>query len=51
VNEGVISDHLGDVYLELGQPDKAAYYWGRSLRFDPALKGVREKLNKLQSAH
>ncbi len=45
--EGAIWDHLGDVYFGLGQPDKAGYHWQRSLQFDPSIKGVREKLQRL----
>lgn len=45
--DGSISDHLGDVYLQLGRPDKAREHWNRSLELNPAIKGVREKVQKL----
>ena len=46
-DDGAICDHLGDVYMELGQRDKASHQWKRSLELDPKIKGVREKLKKL----
>lgn len=45
--DSIIFDHLGDVYLELGQPEKARAQWQRSLDLDPDIKGVREKLRRL----
>jgi len=47
-SEGIIWEHLGDVHMALGQPEKAKEHWLRSLEFDPKLKGVREKLDKLK---
>ena len=47
-SEGIIWEHLGDVYMALGRPGKAKEHWLRSLEFDPKLKGVREKLDKLK---
>lgn len=48
--DSVICDHLGDVYLELGQPEKAGAQWRRSLELDPEIKGVRDKLRRIGHA-
>ena len=45
--DSVICDHLGDVYMKLGRPEKASVQWKRSLQLDPSIKGVREKLQKV----
>ena len=48
--DSVISDHLGDVYMAIGQPDRAKHHWERSLALDPDSAGVRAKLEKLNSS-
>ena len=47
--DGVIWEHLGDVYMALGQPEKARERWLQSLEFDPTLKSVRKKLDDLNA--
>jgi len=47
--DGIIWEHLGDVYMALGQQEKAKEHWLRSLEFDTSLKSVREKLDKLNA--
>ncbi len=50
VSDSMICDHLGDVYVALGQAPKAGLQWKRSLELDPKIKGVREKLEQLKKA-
>ncbi len=45
--DAIIWDHLGDVYHALGKDDEAKEHWLRSLEFDPGLKRVRDKVDKL----
>jgi len=40
----VILDHLGDVYFELGQQEKAREMWKNSLRLDSKNNSVKKKL-------
>jgi tetratricopeptide (TPR) repeat protein len=48
-DDSTICDHLGDVYMDLGQPDKAAKLWRRSLKLEPDSPKVRDKLDKLEN--
>ena len=48
--DSAILDHLGDVYMALGQPEKAGTQWKRSLELDPDASGVRRKLESLNKA-
>lgn len=48
--DGIIWEHLGDVYMALGRRDEAKERWLRSLEFDPSLKSVRKKLDKLNAS-
>jgi Tfp pilus assembly protein PilF len=43
----VIYDHLGDVYLRLGNKEDAKLSWQNSLKLDPNQKSVQEKLERL----
>lgn len=47
LEDPVIYDHLGDVYLSLGQEDKARQSWERSLKLDAQQEVVKKKLDKL----
>ncbi len=47
-DDPVISDHLGDIYFELGQPDKAKEMWMKSLDFDANNTNVKIKINALE---
>ncbi len=44
-----VLDHLGDIYLKLGQPQKARDYWERALQKDPTNEEIRKKLGKGES--
>jgi len=43
-DDPVIADHLGDIYLKLGQPDKAREMWLQSLWMDTGNQIVKDKL-------
>ena len=43
-DDAVIIDHLGDIYLRLGQPEKARALWRKSLQLDADNKTVARKL-------
>ncbi len=47
-DDPVISDHLGDIYFELGQPDKAKEMWRKSLDFDANNTNIKIKINALE---
>ena len=47
-DDPVISDHLGDIYFELGQPDKAKEMWMKSLDFDANNTNIKIKINGLK---
>ncbi len=47
-NDPVISDHLGDIYLKLGFPNKAKEMWLKSLDFDDNNTNVKIKINALE---
>jgi tetratricopeptide (TPR) repeat protein len=44
----VITEHLGDIYEQLGQPGRAREMWEQSLRLDAGNVNVRKKLNRLK---
>ena len=44
--DGVIRDHVGDVYHKLGETEKAREAWSRALSLDPDIEGVSEKILK-----
>ena len=48
--DGVIWEHLGDVYMALGRHEEAKKRWLQSLEFDPGLKSVRKKLDTLDTS-
>lgn len=48
LEDPVIFDHLGDVYLAVGDEENSLLYWEKSLKLDPDQAGVREKLDRLQ---
>ncbi len=45
----IIYDHLGDVYFQLGKPQKAEQAWRRALKGDPENQEIENKLQKLRS--
>ena len=47
MSDPVIYDHLGDVYLKLGNRGDAGINWKKSLNLDSAQEKVKEKLLKL----
>jgi Tfp pilus assembly protein PilF len=44
LSDPVIYDHLGDVFLKLGNRDNARLNWEKSLKLDSAQEKVKEKL-------
>ena len=47
IEDPEVSDHLGEIYLKLGDVNKAKASWEKSLKLDPQQKPVKEKLDKL----
>ena len=47
LSDPVIYDHLGDVFLKLGNSDSAKLNWEKSLKLDSQADKVKEKLFKL----
>jgi len=45
-DDPILREHLGDAYLLKGDKKKAISEWERSLRLDPDLKEVKEKLDR-----
>ncbi|MGE0269466.1 MAG: tetratricopeptide repeat protein [Candidatus Omnitrophota bacterium] len=41
-----ISDHLGDVYRSMNNPEKAMEYWAKSLELDPDQPAVIQKIEQ-----
>lgn len=48
IEDPVVYDHLGDVYLKLNDPAKAKLNWEKSLKLDPLQEEVKKKLEKLK---
>jgi Tfp pilus assembly protein PilF len=40
----VVHEHLGDVYIKLGQKDRALELWKKALELDPKNEAVKEKI-------
>lgn len=47
LSDPAIYDHLGDVFLKLGNRDNARLNWDKSLKLDASQEKVKEKLFKL----
>jgi Tfp pilus assembly protein PilF len=47
LSDPVIYEHLGDVYLKLGNQDNARLNWEKSLKLDTSQERVKEKLLQL----
>jgi tetratricopeptide (TPR) repeat protein len=45
----VILDHLGEVYLKLGQPSQAESTWQQILKENPGNLDIQEKIKKLRT--
>jgi tetratricopeptide (TPR) repeat protein len=43
--DAVIYDHLGDVYQQLGDGEKAHEMWLKALELDPGNEDITEKIN------
>lgn len=46
-NASVLNEHLGDIYFEIGNKEKALYYWEEALKMNPENKDVTNKLKKV----
>jgi Tfp pilus assembly protein PilF len=44
-----IIEHLGDVYLKIGQNKNAAEYYRKAVKIDPNNSALKKKLDKLMS--
>jgi Tfp pilus assembly protein PilF len=42
----VLNEHLGDIYFEIGNKEKALYYWEEALKINPANEDVVNKVKK-----
>jgi Tfp pilus assembly protein PilF len=47
LEDPVVYDHLGDIYMSLRQEDKARQNWERSLELDAQQEKVKKKLDRL----
>ena len=47
LSDPVIYEHLGDVYLKLGNEENAKLNWDKSLKLDVSQEKVKEKLQKI----
>jgi Tfp pilus assembly protein PilF len=47
LNNPEVYDHLGDVYLKLGNRDSARLNWDKSPKLDAGQEKIKEKLFKL----
>jgi len=47
LSDPVIYEHLGDVFMKLGNPDNAKINWEKSLKLDSSQEKVKEKLLKV----
>jgi len=45
LSDPVIYDHLGDVFMKLGNPEGARANWEKSLKMDPSQEQVKNKLS------
>jgi Tfp pilus assembly protein PilF len=48
VDDPVVYDHLGELYLKLRDPQKAKASWQKSLQLDPAQESVKKKIENLK---
>ncbi|RKX69891.1 hypothetical protein DRP53_06750 [candidate division WOR-3 bacterium] len=48
IEDAVILEHLGDVYLKLDEPEKAEKVYRRALELDPENEGLKKKLKSLR---
>jgi tetratricopeptide (TPR) repeat protein len=48
VEDAVIFEHLGDVYLKLGEPSKAKDAYEKALEMEPQKKDIKAKLNEIE---
>lgn len=42
----IINEHMGDVYSDLGDSEKALIWWKKSLEFDPGNESLAKKIKK-----
>ena len=42
-----VAEHLGDVYMKMNEPEKAAKLWLQSYRIDPTNQILAKKLSAL----
>ncbi|MBW1679446.1 MAG: hypothetical protein JRJ08_04790, partial [Deltaproteobacteria bacterium] len=47
-DDPLITEHLGDVYLEAGMVDKARIQYERAFKIDPERKELKEKIERLK---
>jgi tetratricopeptide (TPR) repeat protein len=47
LEDPIIYDHMGDVYLKMNEAENARNYWEMSLKLSPEQAHILEKLNAL----
>jgi Tfp pilus assembly protein PilF len=47
IEDPVVYEHLGDIYLKLGDPEKARLNWQKSLKLDPSREALKNKINRI----
>lgn len=43
-----VFEHLGDIYIELGNKEKAVEYWNKALELNPDLEQIKNKLKLIK---
>lgn len=46
-NASVLNEHLGDIYFEIGNKEKALYYWEEAIKTNPENQNITNKLKKV----
>jgi len=46
-NASVLNEHLGDIYFEIGNKEKALYYWEEAIKTNPENQDITNKLKKV----
>src|SRR5690606_32469579 len=47
IEDYVVYDHMGDVYLAMNRPDEAKKYWRKALELMPEEQVIQDKLNQI----
>ena len=47
-DDAELRDHLGDIYLLLGDTERALAEWRHAFRLDPSMESIQEKIKTHQ---